>query len=176
MSTPRTEEPETKYSVDLKKGEAPPVGFVRGRTVVLVCGVFVVALLGLNMFSTLQGNKRDDRRANDATNLWSTKTAHTFTDSADGIVETFVAASPTDTDTIDSIRRSTEALLLARRNVGDFSVNSKKNLVGREELEQSTENLKIVRAEIDGGVTFTYSSTKPELQKALKSWASSQMK
>jgi hypothetical protein len=181
MSTPHVDDASevqpsaaTQYSVDLDRGEKPPAGFVRGRTVVLACAVFVVGLLGLNLFSTLEGNKRNTVKVNDAVTLWSAKTAHSFEQTPTGIIETFVAASPGDTATVDSIRRTTEALLLTRRNVGDFSVNGKKNLVGREELEQSTIDLRISREEVDNGVTFTYSTDKPELQKALKTWASSQ--
>ncbi len=85
-----------KFSVDLEKGEAPPAGFVRGRTVVLACAVMVVGILGLNIFSTFAGNKRDTRREADAAAMWSAKTAHTFVNTSDGIVETFAATDPAD--------------------------------------------------------------------------------
>ncbi len=51
-----------------------------------------------------------------------------------------------------------------------------KNLTGREILEQGTDAITIVRAEIPAGVTFTYTSAKAELRDALQSWAVAQQR
>ncbi len=166
----------SQFSVDLDKGEAPPKGFVRGKTIVLVCAALVIGLLGLNIFSTMQGKKRDDRRANDAAVMWSSATKHTLKNTDTGVYESFSAAKSGDQPTIDSIRRATAELLLTRRNVGDFSVNGKKSLTGREELETALADLEIVRLETASGAEFRYASKKPEVRAALQSWAAAQTK
>jgi hypothetical protein len=164
-----------QFHVDLEKGDTPPPGFVRGRTVVLVCAALVVGLLGLNLFSTVQGRKRDDRRSADAAAMWATSTTtHTLTPNETGITESFAAAAATDRATVDSIHRASAELLLTRRNVGDFSVRGEKNLTGREVLEAGIAELTVVRTETAAGAEFTYSSKNPEIQAALRSWAKAQ--
>jgi hypothetical protein len=163
-----------QFNVDLAKGETPPKGFVKGRTVVLVCAAMVVSLLSLNLYSTVQGKKRDDRRVSDAAVMWSDATKHHLENTETGIFESFSAADKGDQATIDSLRRATSELLLTRRNVGDFSVKGEKNLTGREELESGLEDLEILRMETALGAEFRYSSKKPEIQAALRSWAKAQ--
>jgi hypothetical protein len=164
-----------QFHVDLEKGETPPQGFVRGRTVVLVCAAMVVGLLGLNTYSTFQGRKRDDRRSADAATMWSaTSATHTLSPTDMGITESFTAAKAGDKPTIESIHRASAELLLTRRNVGDFSVQGAKDLTGREILEAGIAELTVVRRETATGVEFTYSSKNPEIRSALQSWAKAQ--
>jgi hypothetical protein len=161
------------FHVDLTDGTAPPQGFIRGRTVVLVCAALVVGLLGLNLFSTLAGNRRDERRLDDLATLRSDKTSHTFETTNEGLIERYVA-DPVNPEVEASIRRAAEELLLIRRNVGDFSVGEQKNLVGRETLESGVEKMTITEASIPGGAELRYMTKDPELLEALRTWSASQ--
>jgi hypothetical protein len=133
----------------------------------------VVGLLGLNLYSTLAGNRRDERRLGDLATLRSDKTSHTFEATSGGLIERYVA-DPANADVEAAIRRATEELLLIRRNVGDFSVGERKNLVGRETLESGVEKMTVTEASIPGGAELRYMTKDPELLEALRTWSASQ--
>ncbi len=163
------------YNVDLEKGEAPPEGFTRGRTVVLLCAFIAISLFGLGLFGTLVGNRRDARLIEDKATLTSARATHVFENTVDGLVERWTASTPGDTKTQGQIRRATSDLLITRRNMGDFSVGGKKNLTGRQDVEVGVESITITRTEISGGAEIRYATSDPELQKALQSWAAAQL-
>jgi hypothetical protein len=169
-----TPEHSNVFNVDLEKGEAPPKGFTRGKTVVLLCALIVVALFSLDLVGTLVGNRRDARLVEDKASLTSDRVAHVFDNSVDGVVERWTATTRGDTKTQDQIRRATSDLVITRRNMGDFSVGGKKNLTGREVIEVGIESITITRSEISGGAEMRYATSDKELQAALQSWAAAQ--
>ena len=162
------------YNVDLQKGETPPKGFTRGRTIVLACALLVVALFALDLGGTLVGNRRDARLVDAKAALSSDRVAHVFENTVDGVVERWTVAKQGDSKTQRQIRLATSDLFITRRNMGDFSVGDKKNLTGREVVEVGVESITITRSEVTGGAEMRYATTETELQAALQSWAAAQ--
>jgi hypothetical protein len=138
--------------------------------VVVLCALLVFGLLGLNVASTIAGNRRDQRMAADRAVLSSAQVAYTVTNTNTGVVERWMSPSK-DSEVIGSIRRATEELLLVRRNVGDFRIEGKKGVPGREELESNLDKLTFVRTEVDGGVELRTTTEDPELRVLLQQWS-----
>jgi hypothetical protein len=158
------------FRVDLEKGETPPKGFVRGRTVVLVCSALVIGLLGLNVASTVAGNRRDARMSADRAVLASAQVRYSVQQTPEGIVERWIA-DPADDAVEGSIRRAIDELLLVRRNVGDFRIGTKKGVPGREDLESNLAKLRFVRTEVANGVQLEITTDDAELLTSLHAWS-----
>jgi hypothetical protein len=162
------------FAVDLAPGEAPPQGFVRGRTFVIGSALFVMVMLGINITSTFVGKGRDDRLAEARLAMQSNRVAHVVEPTVDGVVERWTAAERGDDKTADQIRLVTQELLITRRNMGDFGVGDQKDLKGREVIEERVDAITITRAEVTGGAEIRYATADAELQQALQQWASDQ--
>jgi hypothetical protein len=163
-----TDSEQEQFKVDLAKGEKPPKGFLRGRTVALVCLVFVVFFGVLDVVSGVAGRNRDNRLLADKAVTMSSAVSETFVDIAGGTAQTFVGKTPS---AIGSIHRYSKDLLVTRRNTGDYGLDKVKDLPGREVLEANIDQLTVSRAETPTGATITYTSKKPELVAELRRWA-----
>jgi hypothetical protein len=159
---------DSNFTVDLERGQRAPKGFIKGKTVVIVCGLFVLLFGGLNVASGVIGSRRDNRLANDARIVQSAAVIQIFADIDGGISQTFVAKNYDD---IDSIHRHTDGLLQVRRNVGDYGVDGIKNLPGREILESNTDQIEVTLQKIDSGSVMTFVSKNPEYIAELRKWA-----
>ncbi len=156
------------FKVDLAKGEKPPKGFLRGRTVALVCLMFVVFFGVLDVVSGVAGRNRDNRLVADKAVTMSSAVTETFVDIDGGITQTFSGKTPS---AIGSVHRYTKDLLITRRNTGDYGIDGLKDVPGREVLESSIDQLVVTRTETATGAVMTFTSAKPELVTELRRWA-----
>lgn len=159
---------DSNFTVDLEPGQPAPKGFIKGKTVVIVCGLFVLLFGGLNIASGVVGSQRDNRLANDERIVQSAAVTQTFTDIDGGITQTFTAKNPND---VESIHRHTDGLLEIRRNVGDYGVDGINILPGREILESNTDQIEVTLQKTDVGSVMTFVSKNPEYSAELRKWA-----
>jgi hypothetical protein len=100
------------------------------------------------------------------------RTTHTFTQTADGGVETIVANDTTDTRDIALIRShlQTEAENFRHGNYSDPAKIHGMDMPGVNDLQQGAARVNVVYAELPNGAQITYTAKEPGLVSAIHAW------
>ena len=164
--------PDGDFAVTLNKGDAPPPGFTRGRTIVLGTAAVIVFFLGVNIVASVRNNAIARQERSEAVLVDTPSLViRSWTATPTGIVERFVARN---SDDVSAVRREAGRLLVKRRNLGDYGVRGQVVVPGRADLEQSLAQIEVRVRQLPMGTELIYASSDAELSSDLQKWGSFQ--
>ena len=164
--------PDGEFSVSLHKGQSPPPGFLRGRTIVLGTAAVIVFFLVVNIVASLHNNSVAAREKSDAALVANAAlVTRSWTPTPTGLVERFVAVGDAD---VDAVRREARRLQVKRRNLGDYGVKDQRVVPGRADLEQSLSKVQVASRQVPKGLELVYATRDSELLNDLHLWGAFQ--
>lgn len=168
----KTAPPDGEFSVSLNKGQSPPPGFLRGRTIVLGTAAVIVFFLVVNIVASLHNNTVAAREKSDAA-LVATQAlvVRSWSPTPSGLVERFVAVGDAD---VAAVRREARRLQVKRRNLGDYGVKDQRVVPGRADLEQSLTKVQVTSRQVSKGLELVYVTKDAELLNDLHLWGAFQ--
>ncbi len=157
-------------------GASDPKGrrwWVAGAAVVIILGVGGAWFaFGRNQHSAGTRDQTMAARAQQVMPFDLSRTTHTFTQTADGGVQSVTVNDSADTQDLTLIRAhlSDEAEQFRKGDYSDPAKIHGMDMGGVKDLEQGAARVSVVYADISGGGQVTYTSTEPGLVSAIHAW------